>query len=299
MRNSYDISTDRIAFIAKDPTLNQATTTKSYLYYLPLNTFTESASTPQIVSTPGIEGASDGVVFSPCSPSLAFVQQKGISYESDKNRIFVVEDVTESLNATEFYVSADEKGSWDRSPGTIFWSQDDKKIYAEAGDFARVHLFNLPSDPALATSPPNLVFMEGAVSDIQWLGDDKLLISSNSFIDNSLFFSVDPTASAVSNATSGISLISANLKNGTSFGLSRSQVSEFFYTGAGDYVVHAWIIKPSFFQERQTYPLAFYIHGGPQGATDETWSTRWNMMVFAEQGYVVVAFNPTGSTGFG
>ena len=27
-------------------------------------------------------------------------------------------------------------------------------------------------------------------------------------------------------------------------------------------------------------------------------STRWNMTVFVEQGYVVVAFNPTGSFGF-
>lgn len=31
----------------------------------------------------------------------------------------------------------------------------------------------------------------------------------------------------------------------------------------------------------------------------DSWSTRWNPTFFAEQGYIAVAINPTGSTGFG
>lgn len=45
--------------------------------------------------------------------------------------------------------------------------------------------------------------------------------------------------------------------------------------------------------------MAYLIHGGPQGAWTDGWSTRWNPAVFAEQGYVVVCPNPTGSTGYG
>jgi hypothetical protein len=56
---------------------------------------------------------------------------------------------------------------------------------------------------------------------------EYLLIGSSSFIGNSRFFSVDPTASAASNVTPGISLIPANLKNSTTYRLLRSQVSEF------------------------------------------------------------------------
>jgi dipeptidyl aminopeptidase/acylaminoacyl peptidase len=41
------------------------------------------------------------------------------------------------------------------------------------------------------------------------------------------------------------------------------------------------------------------IHGGPQSAWEDNWSTRWNPQVFAQQGYVVVTINPTGSTTFG
>jgi dipeptidyl aminopeptidase/acylaminoacyl peptidase len=239
------------------------------------------------------------VVFSPSAPSIAFVRQKGISYESDKSRIFLVADITKNLSATEFYASEDGLGAWDRSPSTLFWSQDGSKIYAEAEDFARVRLFSLPANPGEATELPTLIFKDGSISDVKILGEDKLLVSSTSFIDNSLYFSVDPSAAALTNASSGIDLISANLGNGTNYGLSNSQVSEAFYKGDGDYIVHTWIIRPSFFKENETYPLAFYIHGGPQGATDDGWSTRWNMMVYAEQGYIVAAFNPTGSTGFG
>jgi Tol biopolymer transport system component len=98
-RPSYDISPYGLAFTAKDPTLNQVTTTKSDVYFIPLTTFTETPEL-KVVLTPGTEGASTAPVFSPNNPSLAFVRQKDISYESDKNRIFTV-DITKNLSATE------------------------------------------------------------------------------------------------------------------------------------------------------------------------------------------------------
>jgi len=58
-------------------------------------------------------------------------------------------------------------------------------------------------------------------------------------------------------------------------------------------------MKPSTFNPAFKYPLAYIVHGGPQGAWTDGWSTRWNPAVFAEQGYVVVCPNPTGSTGYG
>jgi len=86
---------------------------------------------------------------------------------------------------------------------------------------------------------------------------------------------------------------------GKTFGLSQDQVDEFWYAGAEDYNVHAWVLKPSNFDKNEKYPLAYLIHGGPQGAWNEGWSTRWNPAIFAEAGYIVVAPNPTGSTGYG
>ncbi|KAI9645452.1 hypothetical protein NHQ30_006191 [Ciborinia camelliae] len=296
--SNFDIGTKGLSFIAKDITLNQATTTKSDVYYVPLKTFTETSPELKMISTPNLEGASDGVVFSPSGSSLAFLRMKDISYESDKNRILQVADVTSDLTAVEFYPSDDGKGAWDRSPSTLLYSQDGESIYAVTADYARVRLFTLSSDPSNTTFP-SIIFKEGAVTDLHPLGKDKVLVSSSSYLDNSVFSSVDPIVSAATNASSGVTTISSNLDSLKAYGLSRDSISEFYYQGDGDYLVHAWIIKPSTYVEGQTYPLAFYIHGGPQGATADQWSTRWNMAVYAEQGYIVVAFNPTGSTGFG
>jgi dipeptidyl aminopeptidase/acylaminoacyl peptidase len=296
--HSFDISTAGIAFVAKDPTLNQVTTTKSDVYLLPLKTFTEPAPKPQVITTPGLEGASVAPAFCPSGTALVFSRMKGISYESDKNRLLLVPDVTAGLEASEFYATADGVGSWDRSASATWWSADGKTLYVEVEDFARVRLFSVAADPS-TTELPRLIVAEGGISDVHALDSGKLLVTTSSFLDNSIYYWVDPVESAKSNATTGITLIDANLKLGAPWGLSRSQISEIYYPGDLDVLVHAWVIKPSNYVEGKKYPLAFYIHGGPQGATEDVWSTRWNMMVFAEQGYIVVAFNPTGSTGFG
>jgi dipeptidyl aminopeptidase/acylaminoacyl peptidase len=63
--------------------------------------------------------------------------------------------------------------------------------------------------------------------------------------------------------------------------------------------VHSWVIRPSNFDDSKKYPVAYLIHGGPQGAWGDSWSTRWNPAVFAEQGFIVITPNITGSTGYG
>ncbi|QEL14117.1 dipeptidyl-peptidase 5 [Limnoglobus roseus] len=60
-----------------------------------------------------------------------------------------------------------------------------------------------------------------------------------------------------------------------------------------------WILKPPGFDEKKKWPVAFLVHGGPQGAWEDAWSFRWNPQLWAAQGYVVVLPNPRGSTGFG
>jgi len=60
-----------------------------------------------------------------------------------------------------------------------------------------------------------------------------------------------------------------------------------------------WVLRPPHFDAAKKYPLVFWVHGGPQGAFADGWSTRWNAQLWAAQGYVVTLANPRGSTGFG
>ena len=50
---------------------------------------------------------------------------------------------------------------------------------------------------------------------------------------------------------------------------------------------------------RSRYPLAFLIHGGPQGSFDDHWHYRWNPQVYAAHGYATVMVDFHGSTGYG
>lgn len=94
---------------------------------------------------------------------------------------------------------------------------------------------------------------------------------------------------------------------------------DFYFEGAEGKQVHGFVVKPYGWKEgdNKKWPGLLFIHGGtsalaslagpmlkkafpgPQGAWDDRWSTRWNPNVFGNQGYFVVAVNPTGSTTFG
>lgn len=290
----FDISKNGIVFVAKDPNLDPANHTKTDLYYIPLQTFTErQAPSPQIVKTGNLKGYSQSPVFSPDAKSVVFTRMKSDQYESDKPRLLLVPDITDLTNVQEFYETKDGEGKWDLRPEGVTFSRDGSELYVTAEENGRGKLFKLPASPRHASDLPVAIINDGTVTDTKVLPDGKLLISSNSLVDNSIYSIIDPSK------PDDISTVSSISKSGKAFGLSQDQVDEFWYEGAEGYHVHAWILKPSNFDKSKKYPLAYLIHGGPQGAWNEGWSTRWNPAIFAEQGYVVVTPNPTGSTGYG
>ena len=63
--------------------------------------------------------------------------------------------------------------------------------------------------------------------------------------------------------------------------------------------MHYWIIKPPHFDPTKKYPTLLFCEGGPQSPVSQFWSYRWNFMIMAAQGYVVIAPNRHGLPGFG
>eukprot|EP00340_Litonotus_pictus_P011871 CAMPEP_0170535722 /NCGR_PEP_ID=MMETSP0209-20121228/101753_1 /TAXON_ID=665100 ORGANISM="Litonotus pictus, Strain P1" /NCGR_SAMPLE_ID=MMETSP0209 /ASSEMBLY_ACC=CAM_ASM_000301 /LENGTH=776 /DNA_ID=CAMNT_0010837019 /DNA_START=141 /DNA_END=2472 /DNA_ORIENTATION=+ len=60
-----------------------------------------------------------------------------------------------------------------------------------------------------------------------------------------------------------------------------------------------WVIHPTKVVAGKKNPVAYLIHGGPEGAWENAWNTRWNPLLWAAKGYVTVMVNPEGSTGNG
>lgn len=296
--DDFDISNAGISFVAKDPSRGPSTSTKSDFYYLPISNFTgPPLLTPQKVDVKGLEGASSSPVLSPDGKAALFLQMKEDGYESDKNRLIFVPDVKQLSTAFEVLKSEDGKGVWDRSPSAVSWSVDGSRLYLQAEEDGKDVLFllNVPGPTTKPDDLPKPLTHAGSVTDVRPLATDSslLFLSSSNLVDNSVYTILDPSNPSEARQ------ISSNSHNGTSFGLSTDQISDIWFKGSGDYKVHAWVVKPSNFTEGKKYPLAYLIHGGPQGAWLDRWSTRWNPAVFAEQGYVVITPNPTGSTGYG
>jgi len=295
----FDIGRNGLVFVAKDPGLDPATHTKCDCYFVPKLDFMDM-SPPIIrrIHVPYLLGAASSPVFSPDGASVAFLKMQTDGYESDKNRIVLAHGLTADaeIHARELLRTDDGEGGWDRSPNAVMWAADGKSLLLQAEDTGRGCVFQL--DLAMSPSPqwrPRQLTSKGYVTDVVPAAKDStvLFVSSNNLVDNSVYTLVDPSGE------SDPITVSSFTRDGSLFGLSPNQVSSLWWKGAGGHPVHAWMVRPSTFRADHKYPLAYLIHGGPQGAWNDQWSTRWNPAVFAEQGYVVICPNPTGSTGYG
>lgn len=290
----FDISANGIVFVAKDPELNAARYTKTDLYHIAFQSLdSRNPSKPQVVKTGKLRGYSSSPAFSPDGKSVVFARMKSDQYESDKPRLLLIPDVTDLSNVQEFYETKDGKGGWDLRPDWITWSNDGTELYVAADKHGRMVLWKLPASPLHATKLPEAIHDRGSVIEARPLGDGKsLFVSSKSRVENSAYSILDPDSKAVNE-------VSSSSRHGKSLGLSESQCSDLWFTGSAGHDVHALVMTPTHFDKNKKYPLAMLIHGGPQSAWTDDWSTRWNPAVFAEQGYFVVSPNPTGSTGYG
>jgi len=289
---NFDIGPYGLVFVAKDPNQNPANHTKQNLY-VAVSDGSSGYKKPMQIPVPGFEGACANPVLSPDGKSLAFTAKKQNGYEADKNQLFVIPDIRRTSWLNYFYPTPNGKGNWDRSPDGMIWSQDGQTLYVLAEDQAAEVIYRLPANAIKAIQLPQQIMRQGSVTDVRVLRNGQLFVSTSSLVDNSAYYVLDPSSLSI-----GPKLISSNSNSGALFGLSKKQVSEIRYPGA-DAEIQAIVVKPSTFNASEKYPLALLIHGGPQGAWTNAWSTRWNLAMFAEQGYVVVAPNPTGSTGFG
>ncbi|MDX1569534.1 MAG: S9 family peptidase [Xanthomonadales bacterium] len=77
------------------------------------------------------------------------------------------------------------------------------------------------------------------------------------------------------------------------------EMEEVEFPGYREQPVQAFLIRPPGFRPERRWPVLVLLHGGPHAAWLERFYFRWNLMTFAAPGYLVLAVNPHGSTGFG
>lgn len=174
------------------------------------------------------------------------------------------------------------------------FSQDDEYIYFTAGSEARIKVFVLPvptSKPGpdkKHASPFNLTG-EHCISAIQPLSGGRLLYSQNSFTkpnDVYIIRGLDQLPASYDSwdhDTKDLNAQSFAVSQLTKFteeelkGKDLDAGEEFYFDGA-EKKIQGWILKPKGYskEDKKKWAPLLLIHGGPQGAWEDAWSTRWN-----------------------
>ncbi|KAJ2671302.1 dipeptidylpeptidase [Coemansia spiralis] len=265
----------QIAFVAKRPGKDYSWKTTSFVYLADVDA---SAAVP---INPGNAGASASPAFSQDGAKLAYLQMAAPAYEADRNQINIYDISAKST------VSVDVAADWDRSPSHIEWI-DNKTLLATYNEYGRNKLAKVDIDTGGITP----IISRHAVGAVQKLpGADKLLIDYSALDSPNGLYTVSIDGTDITRVTH------MNPKYGKDIVLSVPEDVEFI--GADNATIHGFLLRPPQFDATKKYPLAFVIHGGPQSSFLDSWSTRWNLNIFAAAGFVTVALDPQGSTGYG
>lgn len=226
------------------------------------------------------KGNDNQPVYSPDGKYIAFCSMERAGFEADKQRVALYERATGQL----VYLTA----AFDRSAAELVWSPDAKSIYFNASNEIHETIYRLD----IATKNIDVVYKEHDNSGLRLSPDGKTLFVKQQRSEL-------PTELLALDVKTGAEKQLTRVNAALVSQLALTPAETFWSDGAEGAKVQSILIKPPFFDPQKKYPMIFLVHGGPQGHWNDEFHYRWNTQMFASRGYVVVAVNPRGSTGYG
>jgi dipeptidyl aminopeptidase/acylaminoacyl peptidase len=216
--------------------------------------------------------------FSPNGKWLAYRAQKRPGYEADRWELMIM--------PADGGAARSITSQADASMEAFVWAGDET-IFCTADKNGAAPIFRIPVKDGKITE-----FVSGGThSALSASADGRRLACTRATLSRPpevLLVDSQGKARDVSQANT------ARLEN-----VQMSKPESVTVSGSNGTPMQMWIVKPPNFEAGKKWPLAFLVHGGPQGAWEDSWSNRWNPQLWAAQGYVVALPNPRGSTGFG
>jgi len=217
-------------------------------------------------------------LFSPDGETLAYLAMSRPGYESDRFRI-----ILRDWRSGSERVLAEE---WDRSASGMCWSSDNRTLYVIAANLGQRSLFAIDVESGEVST----VVEKGTVTSVGVAGD-RVVFGLDTLKSPVELYSVNPDGSDVKPLTE------INKKHLE--GVEMGDYEQFTFKGWNNEDVHCYVVKPVNFEEGKKYPVAFLIHGGPQGSFGNHFHYRWNPQAYAGAGYAAVMVDFHGSTGYG
>ncbi|MDN3646873.1 S9 family peptidase [Pontixanthobacter aestiaquae] len=217
---------------------------------------------------------------SPDGKWLAYTAMERPNYESDRLVIHLRNVASGETRAlTE---------NFDRSFGAIAWTPDSKWIIGGAQDVLDTPAFKINPQSGEVERLDLVKGNEARISGITPIAGNRLLFTRNSIAGPSEMYLSEDWKQAEQLTDVGTSLMAARAPVTT---------TRFSFAGANGETVWGQITKLK--DHEGTMPAILYVHGGPQGSFNDSWSSRWNPKVVASQGYAVISVDFHGSTGYG
>ena len=217
---------------------------------------------------------------SPDGQYLAYVAMARPRYESDR-QVVQLRDLK-----TGKVVPLTQK--WDRSVGSLAWTPDSRWLIATAQDTLDTPAFRIDPRTGEVTELDLMAGTEAHIGGVTPLHGNRLLFTRDSIgAPSELYLSKDW----------GQGMPLTDVATSEMGKLAPIVTTRFSFAGAGGDKVWGQITKPEGVSGK--LPAILYVHGGPQGSFNDSWSSRWNPRVLASQGYAVISVDFHGSTGYG
>lgn len=273
--DEYDFSPDgkELAYTATPvPVHEEAWSTNHDIYTVNLETGERKQMTTNL--------AADGFPrYSPDGKYLAYRAQSRAGFEADRWQLMLLDRSTGKAKSIT--------PKFDTNVDAFTWSADSKMIYTCAEEKANTPLWSISIDGTIKKVIDKATNHNENIS-----ADGTTLVFTHQSLTRAIeIYTANADGSNMRQLTHTNDAIFSHIE--------ASEIDYVWYEGAAKAQIQMWILRPPFFDAKKKYPLVFWVHGGPQGAFGNSWSYRWNAMLWAAQGYVVALPNPRGSTGFG
>ena len=268
-----------IVFSAKDAGREEAWSTNFDLFSAPAD---GSAKPLKLTPNPAWDSQP---CFSPDGRMLAYLAMARPGFEADRFDIVLRDWRTGSER--KFVLRADDSARGDRSAGELVWSNNGKEILCTAGNFGQNSVFAVDT----ATGKARTIVAKGTAASPQGLPDDRVLFGLHSLLGPTEIYTADREGRSIQRVT--------RLNDSKVAAARFGKPEQFTFTGAKGDLVYGYIVYPVDFDPAKKYPVAFLIHGGPQGSFGNDFHYRWNPQAYAGAGYAAVMIDFHGSTGYG
>ncbi len=261
-----------IAYTAT-PTDNEAWNTNHDIYTVSI----DGTDRKQITTNPAADGfprySSDGKY-------IAYRAQRQPGFEADKFELMLYNRATGKIESLS--------EQFDATVQAFQWTSDGSRIYFASEEKANQQIYYLSVKNRKVTK----IVENGVNGDVSVSADGKTICFSRHTLSR-------PTEIYYSSADGNNIKKLTGVNDELFSNIVMNEAENVTFTGAAGTPIQSWLIKPPNFNPSMKYPLVYLVHGGPQNAWENGWHYRWNAQLWAAQGYVVMAPNARGSTGFG